>query len=76
MKIHIIKPDAVSVKKLRVCAYCRVSTEAEDQENSLENQKVHYEELIKNNPEYEFVKIYYDFGVSGYKESRPAFQEI
>nr|DAG19035.1 MAG TPA: integrase [Caudoviricetes sp.] len=76
MKIHIIKPDAISVKKLRVCAYCRVSTEAEDQENSLENQKVHYEELIKNNPEYEFVKIYYDFGVSGYKESRPAFQEM
>lgn len=76
MKVHVIKPESQKPKKIRVCAYCRVSTESEDQENSLENQKAHYEELIKRNPEYEFVKIYYDFGVSGFRENRPAFQEM
>lgn len=76
MKVHVIKPEREKPKKIRVCAYCRVSTESEDQENSLENQKAHYEELIKLNPEYEFVKIYYDFGVSGFRENRPAFQEM
>lgn len=76
VQIQVIKPNKEQVKKLRVCAYCRVSTEAEDQENSLENQKTHYEELIRNNSTYEYVRIYYDFGVSGYKENRPAFQEM
>ena len=47
MKVHVIKPESQKPKKIRVCAYCRVSTESEDQENSLENQKAHYEELIK-----------------------------
>lgn len=76
MQIQVIKPTKADVEKLRVCAYCRVSTEAEEQENSLENQKAHYEDMIRSNPEYEFVNIYYDFGVSGYKENRPAFQEM
>lgn len=76
MKIHVIKPESQKQSKLRVCAYCRVSTEAEDQENSLENQKSHYEELIRNNPEYEFVNVYYDFGISGFKEQRPGFQKM
>ena len=32
MEIHVIKPTKEAAKKLRVCAYCRVSTEAEEQE--------------------------------------------
>ena len=76
MKIHVIKPDDEKTGKLRVCAYCRVSTESEDQENSLENQKAHYEEMIKRNLAYEFVDIYYDFGISGFKETRPGFQKM
>lgn len=76
MEIHVIKPTNTVKKKLRVCAYCRVSTAASEQENSLENQMSHYEDLIKNNPMYEFVKVYYDFGISGFKEKRPGFQEM
>ena len=76
MKIQVIEPTKESLKRLRVCAYCRVSTIEEEQENSLENQKVHYEELIRSNAAYEFAGIYYDFGVSGFKEDRPGFQRM
>ena len=50
---------------LRVAAYCRVSTDKEDQLNSLENQKVYFEEYIKRNPEWQFITIYADEGLSG-----------
>lgn len=43
MQIKVIKPKVQNVlKKKRVCAYSRVSTDAEEQENSLENQIEHY----------------------------------
>ena len=38
MKIEIREGRQEQEKKLRVCAYCRVSTDADEQENSLENQ--------------------------------------
>lgn len=76
MKIHVITPTSETPEKLRVCAYCRVSTESEDQENSLDNQRKHYEVLIQSNPDYEFVNVYYDFGISGFKEMRPGFQQM
>lgn len=63
-------------KKLRVCAYCRVSTDADEQENSLENQIRHYEDAIRSNPEYEFAGVYHDFAISGFKEKRPGFQKM
>ncbi len=59
-----------------VAAYCRVSTDHDEQEDSLENQIRHYRDEIKANPEYEFVNVYYDFGISGYKEARPGFQKM
>ena len=77
MEIHVIKSKKnIERKKLRVCAYARVSTEAEEQENSLENQITHYKELINNNINYEFINVYYDFGISGFKENRPGFQKM
>lgn len=63
-------------KKPRVCAYARVSTDATEQENSLENQIFHYTELIQSNPSYEFAGVYADFGISGFKEERPQFQKM
>jgi len=62
--------------KLKVCAYVRVSTDHEEQENSLINQEQHYREIITSNPKYEFVGIYSDQGKSGYKENRPQFQKM
>ncbi|MCL2291885.1 MAG: recombinase family protein, partial [Candidatus Bathyarchaeota archaeon] len=49
----------------RVCAYCRVSTEQDDQLNSLENQKRYFEEYIGRNLEWEFCGLYVDEGISG-----------
>ncbi len=49
----------------KVVAYVRVSTDLESQENSLENQKLYFENYIKNHEDWEFVKIYGDPGVSG-----------
>lgn len=50
---------------LRVAAYCRVSTDSNDQSNSFEGQQRYFKEYIKRNPEWNLVKIYADKGVSG-----------
>jgi site-specific DNA recombinase len=54
--------------KVRVAAYCRVSTDSDEQMASLEAQKDHYESYIKANPDWEFAGIYYDEGISGTKK--------
>ncbi len=74
-KIRVLERKRTK-KKLRVAAYCRVSTEHEEQENSLENQIAHYEEVIRNNKNYEYAGVYYDFAVSGFKEKREGFQKM
>lgn len=43
--------------KLRVAAYCRVSTDSDEQATSYEAQVEHYTEYIKKNPEWEFAGI-------------------
>lgn len=45
---------------LNVAAYCRVSTDKDDQANSFESQKLYFEEYIKRNPEWELYEIYAD----------------
>ena len=52
-------------RKLRVAAYARVSTTGAEQLNSYESQKKYYYEKINENPEWEFVNIYADEGISG-----------
>jgi len=51
--------------KLRVCAYCRVSTDEEAQQSSYELQVQHYRQYITENPRWTFVDIYADEGISG-----------
>ncbi|MCL2521243.1 MAG: recombinase family protein [Erysipelotrichales bacterium] len=51
-------------KKLRVCAYCRVSTDNLNQTTSYELQKAYYEEMIYKNKSWEFAGIYADEGIS------------
>ncbi|MDR0493903.1 MAG: recombinase family protein [Nitrososphaerota archaeon] len=61
----------------RVAAYCRVSTEQDDQLNSLENQKRYFEQYIENNIEWEFCGLYVDEGISGTSvEKRAGFQRM
>lgn len=51
--------------KLRVAAYCRVSTDSDEQASSYEVQVEHYTKFIQNNPEWELAEIFADDGVSG-----------
>ena len=69
---RITKIDAAAkeAKKLRVAAYARVSTDSADQLVSLDAQKEHYEQVIKNCPNWEFAGLYYDEGVSGTKMAK------
>jgi len=61
----------------RVAAYCRVSTEQDDQLNSLENQKRYFEEYIRRNLEWEFCGLYVDEGISGTSiEKRAGFKRM
>jgi len=60
-KVTKISAESIAAKpKLRVAAYCRVSTDSDEQLVSLEAQKTHYESFIKANPEWELAGIYYD----------------
>ena len=57
--------ETESKTKLRVAAYCRVSTDSEEQASSYEVQIEHYTSYIKGNPEWELAGIYADDGISG-----------
>lgn len=50
---------------LKVAAYCRVSTDSEDQIESYKAQVSHYTEAIMKNPKWRFVKVYADEGITG-----------
>lgn len=54
-----------TIPKLRVAAYCRVSTDSEEQASSYEVQIEHYTSYINGNPEWELAGIYADDGISG-----------
>ena len=47
----------------RVAAYCRVSTDTEEQINSYEAQKAYYTQLIEENPEWEMAGVFAEAGV-------------
>ena len=74
-----VKIDAVvkTEGKMKVAAYCRVSTLYESQESSIAAQREHYEKFIRSNKEWEFAGIYLEAGVSGTKtEKRPQLQKL
>lgn len=56
---------AVTQQKKRVAAYARVSTDSDEQLSSYEAQVAFYTQHIKSNPEWEFVDVYTDEGISG-----------
>ncbi len=70
-------PPAAKPRKLRVCAYCRVSTSSAEQETSYEAQVVHYTNYIKANPDWAFAGIFADEGISGTQaKKRPEFNRM
>ena len=64
-------------RQYRVAAYCRVSTDKEEQENSLENQITYYKNKIESTPNWTLVDIFADFGISGMNDkNRIEFQRM
>ena len=66
------KPRPIWTQQLRVAAYCRVSTNHEEQQNSLNNQIEFYADYIQRNPHWQFVAVYYDTA-SG---QQPGYQQM
>ena len=65
------------IRKTRVAAYCRVSTEYEEQESSYETQVSHYTSYIGNHPDWELAGIYADDGISATNTAkREAFNRM
>jgi len=62
--MQMIRGLAIEAQK-RVCAYCRVSTDSDEQLSSYEAQVTYYEEYIKKRPDWEFAGIYADEGITG-----------
>lgn len=64
-------------KKIKVAAYCRVSTDQEEQLSSYENQVNYYREFISKHEDYELVDIYADEGISATNtKKRDAFNRL
>ena len=62
---------------LRVAYYARVSTDKEEQKNSIVNQRSHFEDLIRSNESWQFSGAYIDDGISGiHAEKREEFQRM
>ena len=62
---------------LSVAVYCRVSTDKDDQANSLESQQKYFTEYIERNPMWELYDVYVDEGLSGTStKKRKAFNRM
>ena len=76
-KIRTIEAPVLELKRLRVCAYVRVSTDQAEQQESFSAQVQHYTAYINSNPAWSFAGIYSDQGISGKnKEKRPEFMRM
>ena len=71
-KVNYIAPtlnteteSETAYRQIRVAAYCRVSTQMEEQLNSYEVQVKHYTDKINSEPKWSFAGIYADKGISG-----------
>lgn len=78
MKRVIKRPlKRTSIRKKRVAAYARVSTNYSGQENSIANQISYYNDFIQQNPQWIFAGVFYDDGVSGSSiKERTGFQDM
>lgn len=77
--IPTVEPERTGfrMQRIRVCAYCRVSTNDDGQYHSYDTQTEYYKSLIQKNPDWEFCGIYADEGISGTsKWGREDFQRM
>ena len=81
MRIVVIpaksREEIKQTKRLRVAAYCRVSTDDEEQKTSYKAQIEYYTEKINKNPEWQMAGIFADEGISGTQaKKRPEFLKM
>ncbi|MEW6859881.1 recombinase family protein [Trueperella pyogenes] len=76
-KPRISGPQAPTMARRKVAAYARVSTDMEEQQSSYQAQVDYYTTYIQGRPEWEFVKVYADEGISGTStKHREGFQNM
>ncbi len=69
--------NAVQAAKRRVAAYARVSTDEDEQLTSYQNQVEYYTRYIKSRPDWEFIGLYADEGISGLNtKKRSGFRQM
>lgn len=76
--VEVIKTNrerAKSRKLLRVAAYCRVSTEHDEQTGSIESQELHFLRMIEEHPDWTFAGLFSDRGSGMNLHDRSAFLE-
>lgn len=77
MVVTEIQPTKKNDEKIRLAAYCRVSSDSSDQMNSFAAQIKYYTDYSKVHTEYELVDIYADEGISGtFLKKRDEFKRL
>jgi len=67
----------MNTTKLRVAAYARVSTDKDDQANSLSSQKNYFADYISSHDNWQLIHVYYDEGISGTQtKNRNGFNQM
>ena len=76
--VTVIQPiTAIETNKLRVAAYCRVSSSSEDQLNSYQAQLTYYSHKFEDSDTEELVDLYADEGITGTRDDkRDEFQRL
>ena len=75
--VHKLKPTIPAIpQRKRVAAYARVSNDKESMVESLAAQVGYYSAHIQRNPQWNYVGVYADEGLSGTKDARPEFQRL
>ena len=76
-KLSPVLPDPpIELQHLRVVAYCRVSTEQEEQSSSIELQEQHYSRLISQNPNWKNAGIFSERASGLSLRERPEFHRM
>lgn len=71
------RSTGVQIERIRVAAYCRVSTDGDEQLGSFESQKKYYEEKIRQNRDWVMAGIFADEAITGTKvDKREGFQAM
>jgi DNA invertase Pin-like site-specific DNA recombinase/sarcosine oxidase delta subunit len=74
---RLTRTGAPLIKKPKVAAYCRVSTDTDEQQISFDTQVTTYQERILSNPAWEYAGVYTDDGFSGtIMSKRPGFMQM